>query len=108
MSFGNGGVRYPDKAESLHRGEKLPIAKIPAGINFKPGQENSYAGRGEFYRCGYGPFEIGMNASKTKRFSMTLPPGEFRRLGNGGGTVQGKSTVSVPPMSTFVYRKILK
>lgn len=108
FGFGNGGVRYPDKTESLHRGEKLPIAKIPAGIDFKPGQENSYAGRGEFYRCGYGPFEIGMNASKTKRFSMTLPPGEFRRLGNGGGTVQGKSTVSVPPMSTFVYRKILK
>src|SRR5207247_496284 len=60
FGFANGGLRYPGDLHSAHAGEELPIARSPAGVAFKPGQENPYAGRGEFYRLRYGPYLIGM------------------------------------------------
>ena len=39
------GPRYPVAMHSAHAGEKLPIAKIPAGVKFKSGDESVYAGK---------------------------------------------------------------
>lgn len=71
--FGNGGQRYPATFVSAHAGEKLPIAKIPAGIDFKPGDENTFAGRGDFYQLRYGPYLIAMNMSADKTFTLKAP-----------------------------------
>lgn len=110
FGFGNGGghIHYPGEREfrSAHVGEVLPIAKIPEGIAFKPGQESPYAGRGEFYRASYGPFEIGMNATHDKEFTLRLPAdgNSYRILPAGRVCAPGEKLV-VKPMSTIVLRK---
>lgn len=73
FAFGNGGPRYPEAFTSAHKGEKLPIARIPEGIDFKPGQENLHAGRGDFYQLRYGAYLIAMNMSAEKTFEVTVP-----------------------------------
>ncbi|MEO5914790.1 MAG: hypothetical protein ABIS50_11185 [Luteolibacter sp.] len=73
FGFGNGGHPYPANYTSAHTGEKLPIAKIPAGVSFKPGEENIYAGRGDFYQLRYGPYLIAMNMSADKTFDLKAP-----------------------------------
>ena len=73
FGFGNGGPRYPGDLHSAHTGEKLPIAKIPAGLAFKPGQESIHAGKASFYQLRYGPYLIGMNTTKDKTFSLKTP-----------------------------------
>jgi len=56
-------------------GEVLPIAKIPDGIAFKPGQESVYAGKGTFYALRYGPYLIGMNMTTDRTFELKRPDG---------------------------------
>jgi hypothetical protein len=70
FGFGNGGPRYPVALHSAHAGEKLPIAKIPDGVAFRPGDESVYAGRGSFYTLRYGPYTIGMNATTDQTFEL--------------------------------------
>ena len=65
--------RYPNEDNSAHAGEELPIAKIPEGIEFKPGQESVYAGKGDFYTLRYGPYLIGMNMTTDKTFDLPVP-----------------------------------
>lgn len=81
-------------------------ALSPEGIAFKPGQESPYAGRGEFYRASYGPFEIGMNATHDKEFTLRLPAdgNSYRILPAGRVCAPGEKLV-VKPMSTIVLRK---
>ena len=55
FGFGNGGLRSPGNRHSAHTGEKLPIAKIPAGLDFKPGQDSIHAGQAGFSQLRYGP-----------------------------------------------------
>ncbi len=104
FDFGNGGLPYPDNAHSAQAGEKLPIAKIPAGVPFRPGDESPYAGRASFYRLRYGPYLIGMNSTPDKTFTLAVPAGVVR----APDLISGK-TVAVPgrglavgPMSTVV------
>lgn len=73
FGFGNGGPRYPASFSSAHTGEKLPIAMIPKGIDFKAGQENIHAGRGDFYQLRYGSYLIAMNMSADKTFDLKAP-----------------------------------
>jgi len=76
FGFGNGGHSYPGaQSQSAHTGEVLPIAKIPVDIRFRPGQENVYAGKGEFYTCKYGKYLIAMNCSTDKTFTLEIPKG---------------------------------
>ena len=65
--------RYPNEDSSAHAGEELPIAKIPEGIDFKPGKESVYAGKGDFYTLRYGPYLVGMNCTTDKTFDLTVP-----------------------------------
>lgn len=102
FGFANGGHRYPKEFVSAHAGEKLPVAKIPDGIAFKPGQENIHAGRGDFYRLDYGPYHIAMNMSADKTFDYQAPAtGKIRNLVTGKDVKPG-ATVKLAPRSTIV------
>jgi hypothetical protein len=74
FGFANGGPRYPGNLHSALAGEKLPIAKIPVGVKFQPGDESVYAGKGDFYTLRYGSYLIGMNMTMDKTFELKTPP----------------------------------
>ena len=103
FAFGNGGPRYPTAFVSAHAGEVLPIAKIPDGVSFKPGQENLFAGRGDFYQLQYGPYLIAMNMSPDKTFELKAPDhtGKIRNLG-AGKAVEAGSVIKVALRTTVV------
>lgn len=65
---------------SAHAGEVLPIAKIPEGISFKPGEENAYAGRADYYLLKFGPYVVAMNSSTNKSFELEIPQAKHRVL----------------------------
>jgi hypothetical protein len=104
FGFANGGMRYPGNMHSAHAGEKLPIARMPAGLKFRPGDESPYAGRGSFYRLRYGDYLIGMNCTKEKSYELTVPAG-FEKVPEliSGKAVILNGPVRVPPESTMVF-----
>jgi hypothetical protein len=101
--FLNGGPKYPAGLHSAQLGERLPIAKIPAGVSFKPGDENAFAGKGDFYTLRYGDYLIGMNMTTDRTFDLKPPTGvtEARELVSRT-TIKLDSPVKVPPRSTVV------
>jgi hypothetical protein len=105
MGFGGGGVRYPGELHSALAGETLPIAKIPTGEAFKPGDENPHAGRGSFYSLAYGPYLIGMNTTKDRTFSLKISSGSgaVQELNAGSSHSYERSSVEVAPRSTVVF-----
>ncbi|BCM94179.1 hypothetical protein IAD21_06082 [Abditibacteriota bacterium] len=104
MDFGNGGFKYP--GEELHSalaGEQIPIAKIPDGVDFKPGQESPYAGKAQFYTLRYGPYLIGMNTTPDKTFDLQTPTTTKRaRELVSGRNMTLRGVVRVGPKSTVV------
>jgi len=102
MGFGNGGLRYPGDWHSAYAGEQLPIAEIPPGISFKPGQENVYAGKGDFYQLRYGPYLIGMNLTKNRDFDLKMPEGIQPAKDLVSGKTITSGTLKVGPKSTVV------
>ena len=105
-AFGNGLFRYPGRPESAHGGEELPIAKIPEGIPFKPGQENAFAGRCDLYELRYGPWWIAMNASEGKTLTIKVPsdlPRDARDLVQGNSRPKGEN-LTLLPGSTVIFR----
>jgi hypothetical protein len=103
FGFGNGGPRYPVEMHSAHAGEKLPVAKIPDGVKFKPGDESVYAGKAEFYALRYGNYLIGMNLTTDKTFELKPPVGarEAKELVSGK-TVKLDAPLKVAPRSTVI------
>ena len=103
FDFANGGPKYPEEFHSAHAGEKLPIAQIPAGVPFRPGDESPYAGRASFYKLRYGRYLVGMNATTDQTFDLAIPPGPAaaeelvsrKELPAGG-------TLKVPASSTVI------
>ena len=81
----------------------MPIAKIPAGIEFKPGQENIHAGKASFYTLRHGAYLIGMNTTKDQTFELKAPAG-FAQAPEmiSGKTVPLAAPLKVPPRSTVV------
>ena len=94
---------YPGDMHSAHAGEQLPIAQIPAGLAFKPGDENAHAGRAEFYQLRYGPYLIGMNPTAAKTLDLPVPAGvkQARELVSGKA-LKLNGPLQVGPMSTVV------
>ena len=87
---------------SAHTGEKLPIAKIPEEIPYKLGDENAYAGKGDFYILQYGKYLIGMNCSSDKDFQLELP--KKKRIQEFPGKREVKvDSVLVKPRTTVVF-----
>ncbi len=103
FGFGNGGPQYPLELHSALAGEKLPIAKIPDGIKFHPGDENAYAGKGSFYTLRYGNYLIGMNMTTDETFELKPPTGvnNVRELASGRKWKPG-APIKVGPHSTVV------
>lgn len=104
----NGGVKYPDyDVPSAYAAQKQPIAKVPADIPFKAGQENPYAGKGDFYTLRYGPYLIGMNMTAGKTFELKVPSAkEVYSVGGQRRSVEPGSTLSVAPRSTVVLKVV--
>jgi hypothetical protein len=105
MGFGNGGLKYPGDLHSAETGEKLPIAKFPDAVPFKPGEESPYAGRGSFYQLRYGNYLIGMNCAKDKTYQLKIPEDQKNMSVPelvSGRTMELAKGVSVPPQSTVV------
>lgn len=101
FGFAKGGHKYPGKLHSAHTGEKLPIAKIPDGVKFEPGDESFYAGKGDFYICRYGRYLIAMNTTKNKTFEAEAPA-KSRDLVTGK-TFESDQKVKVGPRTTAVF-----
>lgn len=95
---------YPGDLHQALAGEKQPIAKIPAGVRFKPGDENSFAGKAEFYVCRYGDYLIGMNCTSDKTYTLNAPAGMTHapELVSGKTAALPKGALAVKPMSTVV------
>jgi hypothetical protein len=105
FGFANGGMRYPGDLHSAMAGEELPIAKVPDGLPFKPGQENIYAGRGTFYRLVYGDYLIGMNMGAEQAQRLVFPSGLTQAKDLVSGRVlkaDAQGAVMVAPRSTVV------
>lgn len=92
---------------SAHAGEQLPIAKIPEGIDFKPGQENAYAGKADFYRLDYGPYIICMNSSDTKK-ATTILPADCMIFRNCTWQKASAGEITIMPRTTYVLLKSKK
>jgi len=103
FAFGNGGPRYPGNLHSAYAGEELPIAKPPPGVEIKPGENNVYAGKGEFYTLRYGPYLIGMNTTMDRSYELDVPQ-EFRSALElvSGKRISTSETLKVGPVSTVV------
>ncbi|HEY5345410.1 MAG TPA: hypothetical protein VIK62_03600 [Verrucomicrobiae bacterium] len=103
FGFANGGPRYPQNLHSANAGEKLPIAKIPAGVKFKPGDESVYAGKAQFYQLRYGNYLVAMNLTTDKTFELKTPAGvgEAKELASGK-IVKLDAPLKVTPRSTVV------
>lgn len=99
-AFSDRANYYPE-IESAHTGEELPIAKIPEGIRFRPGQENVYAGKGDFYTLRYGKYLIGMNCTKDRTFDLEVPKAK-QVLDFPVRKQINESIVRVEPMTTVV------
>jgi len=103
FGFGDGGPKYPGRTHSALAGEKLPIAKIPDGVKFRPGDESVYAGKGEFYTLHYGSYLIGMNMTTDKVFELKIPAGaKAPRDLVSGRTIQPNGPFKAGPRSTVV------
>jgi hypothetical protein len=96
--FRGNRFKYPGGYyKQLNAGMKIPIAEHS--------KDTTFIGRAEFYRCSYGPYEIGLNYSrKNKTYKMIVPPGEYRILPDGP-VVKSGTELSVKPHSTIVLRK---
>ena len=103
FGFGNGGPKYPGNLHSAEAGEKLPIARVPAGVTFKPGDENVYCGKAQFYTLRYGNYLIGLNTTTDQTFELSPPAGiaEAKELVSGK-MVKLAAPLPVAPRSTVV------
>lgn len=103
FGFGNGGPRYPEQLHSAEAGEKLPIARIPDGVRFRPGDESVYAGKAQFYTLRYGNYLIGMNMTTDRTFELQ-PPADIDQAKElvSGKMLKLDHPLPVAPRSTVV------
>jgi hypothetical protein len=109
FGFANGGPKYPVDMHSAEAGEKLPIAKLPPGAHFRPGDESVFAGRADFYVLRYGNYLIGMNTRTDKTFELKLPTSIVKAKDLASGkTVKLAETITVSPRSTVALQLRVK
>jgi len=103
FGFASGGPKFPMEMHSASAGEKLPIAKVPDGVRFRPGDESVYAGKGDFYSLRYGDYLIGMNMTTDRTFELKTSPdvGMAKELVSGK-RVKLDAPLKVAPRSTVV------
>lgn len=103
VNLGFSGWReWYEGIHSAHTGEVLPIAQIPEGLKFRPGDENAYAGRADFYQLEYGNYVIGMNCSNNKSTYLTVPRAHRVLNLTNNNEIITTCKVAVAPKSTIV------
>jgi hypothetical protein len=97
-------IAYPGDADVWTAGERQPVAKLPEGVSYMPGEDNAYAGRADYYELRYGPYLIAMNSSKDRRYAVKLPKRAkpVRELASGKTIAPGTGQWTVAPGSTAV------
>lgn len=102
-----GPVPEGPKLQQAFSGHKQPLVKAPAGMATPAvGEESPWSGRAQFYRCAYGRYLIGMNASATASARLdTRGWGRCKNLATGRTDVAGVS-LPVAPLSTVVLYKL--
>lgn len=97
-------VKYPGSTQLAEAGEQLPIAQIPAGEKFKPGQESPFVGRALLYILHYGQYLIAMNAAPNRSFTVSVPPNQhgFLVVNTGKQLSPNTKSVTLKPMQTVV------
>jgi hypothetical protein len=106
FGFGTGGVNigYPPDLHQAYAGEKMPVAAVPPGVDYRVGEESYWSGKGEFYTLRYGPYLIGMNTTHDKTYELTIPVDvTMARQLPAGQKVSPHGEVGVGPSSTLVF-----
>ena len=98
------GVKYPGSTQLAEAGKQLPIAQIPGGEKFKPGQESPFAGRALLYVLHYGKYLIAMNCAPNRSFTVSVPANQHGILviNTGNQLSPNKKTILLKPMQTLV------
>lgn len=101
--FAPGFAPPGEKILQAFAGEQFPIALVPVNVKFKAGDENIYAGKGDFYTCRYRHFLIGMNCTADKTFTLPLPVGSTQAVDLvSGRTVRAAAPLTVAAKTTAV------
>ncbi|GGZ44894.1 hypothetical protein [Asticcacaulis endophyticus] len=97
-------VKYPDDGDVWTAGEKDPVAKLPDGSKYVPGEDNPYAGRADYYQLTYGPYLVAINASAQKSFELKLPArtAPVKDLVSGTIVTTDRTSLTVLPGTTAV------
>ncbi|WP_395408047.1 hypothetical protein ACHMW6_15925 [Pseudoduganella sp. UC29_106] len=97
-------IRYPGDGDVWTAGERQPVAKLPEGVKYVPGEDNAFAGRADYYQLRYGPYLIAMNSSRDRQFSLALPKRKAaaRELVSGAVVPASASAIPVGPGETVV------
>lgn len=97
-------IAYPDDGPVWTAGERQPVARLPAGSKYLPGEDNAQAGRADYYQLTYGPYLIAMNSSRDRQFEVLLPPRvhEVRELAGNTSVPATQTTLSLAPGRTVV------
>jgi hypothetical protein len=98
-------IRYPDDGSVWTAGERQPVARLPSGSVYMPGEDNAYAGRADYYQLRYGPYLIAMNSSSDQTFELRLPARArpLKELASGAAVPAGAGAWRVSPRSTAVF-----
>lgn len=97
-------VKYPDDGDVWTAGEQDPVAKLPEGALYVPGEDSPYAGRADLYQLTYGPYFLAINASSDKSFDVMLPKrtAPAKELVTGKAVLPQAASLTVRPGSTVV------
>lgn len=97
-------VPYPEDGSVWTAGEKQPVAALPAGSKYMPGEDNAYAGRADYYQLTYGRYLMAMNSSKDQRFVVGLPAAvrSGKDLVSGKVLVAGRKLTLAPGTSAVI------
>ena len=97
-------IAYPEDGEVWTAGEQQPVARLPEGSKYVPGEDNAYAGRADYYELRYGPYLIAMNSSKNKRFELQLPARKaaVKDLASGKAIAPATRSLRIEPGATAV------
>ena len=97
-------IAYPDDGPVWTAGARQPVAVLPEGSKYLPGEDNAYAGRADFYQLTYGPYLIAMNSSKDRRFDIARPAGAKggKDLASGSVLSAKRPKMTLAPGTTAV------
>jgi hypothetical protein len=109
MGFSRGREEKWYRDQGMHlaaAGDQQPIAVVPADDDsYEIGQENLFAGKGDFYEMTFGDYLIAMNCTEHKSYLLKIPPSFKGAKDLVTGRPVGTASRTVKPKQTLVlYR----